>query len=61
MKKIILLSFIAIAINIKAQIIFDFAQDSASTIGGGTGSAQSELMIVNFEVSGYQYVNINRY
>ncbi len=58
MKKIIFLSLIAFAINTKAQIVFEHAYDTASTFPNP--ASQSQLMIVNFEVSGYQYVKINR-
>ena len=55
MKKLLLLALIAFAINAKAQITLEHIYDSSSTYDGGC-----QLMIVNFEVSGEQYVKINR-
>ena len=59
MKKLLYIISILFTININAQIIFEFDHDSASTDISGTNSL-SQLMIINFEVSGYQYVNVNR-
>ncbi len=62
MKKIFTLLSMLLISNIQAQITYIFTPDSGSTIGliGGLPQ-QDQLMIVNFEVSGYQYVNINRH
>ncbi|MES2380031.1 MAG: T9SS type A sorting domain-containing protein [Bacteroidota bacterium] len=59
MKKIFLLTFIAFVLNAKAQITLEHTYDSAST-WNFCKSAQSQLMIVKFEVSGERYVRINR-
>jgi len=63
MKKIVLIALIVFTIAAKAQITFEFAQDSASSLGVQIGGsyATDQLMIVNFEVSGEQYVKINRH
>ncbi len=57
MKKIILIALIAFVTNAKAQITFEFALDSASALT----STVDELMIVNFELLGDEYVKINRH
>ncbi|OFX27990.1 MAG: hypothetical protein A2X08_15770 [Bacteroidetes bacterium GWA2_32_17] len=54
MKNIILIALITFGINATAQITLEQTYDSASNY-----SLTSELMIVNFEVSGERYVRIN--
>jgi len=61
MKKIILIALIAFGINAKAQITLEHTYDSASTFAYGTPAVESQLMKINFEVSGEQYININRW
>ncbi len=63
MKKILLITFVLLLTNIQAQITYIFTQDSGSTCQSNIGGvyAEDQLMIVNFEVSGEQYVNINRH
>ena len=63
MKKflIVIISFTAMFSN--AQIVFESAYDSSSNIIGSTSSNMdgiNQLMLINFEVSGYCYVKINR-
>jgi hypothetical protein len=57
MKKILLIALIAFITNTKAQITFEFALDSASALT----STEDELMIINFELLGDEYVRINRH
>ena len=63
MKKVILIILIAFITNAKAQIIFEFALDSAAALYNNIGglSATDELMVVNFELLGDEYVKINRH
>jgi hypothetical protein len=62
MKKLILFIFIVFAINVKSQIVFEHRYDSAATGGNISGNnAGAQLMVIKFEVSGEQYVNINKY
>jgi hypothetical protein len=63
MKKVICILLVAFAIDTKGQIAIEFAHDSASTIGGiisSSGTVNNQLLLVNFEVSGMQYVKVNR-
>jgi hypothetical protein len=63
MKKLLFIAFISFFVNAKAQFTLEHTYDSAATynvnIGGVQGSGQ--LMIIKFEVSGEQYVKINRW
>ena len=59
MKKILFLILVAFTLNAKAQVVFEHAYDSASTIS--SGGTLNQLMLINFEVSGYQYVKINQW
>ncbi|HXB41585.1 MAG TPA: T9SS type A sorting domain-containing protein [Bacteroidia bacterium] len=61
MKGILLIIFVILFTETKSQIVFEFDHDSASTFAGGTPALDDQLMIVNFEISGYQYVKINRH
>jgi type IX secretion system substrate protein len=61
MKKIVFIAFIFFSINTKAQISFEFALDSASMYSSGNPALGDELLMVNFEVLGDQYVRINRH
>jgi len=61
MKKILLIALIALGISAKAQITLEHDYDSASTITHGVDHSVNQLMVVNFEVSGYCYVKINRW
>lgn len=56
MKKILIIVLLAFGMNVMAQITFEHYYDSASTIT----VPHNQLMIINFEVSGEHYVNINR-
>jgi hypothetical protein len=56
MKKLLFLACLLFGMNIKAQFVFEHDYPGASTFG----SNGSQLMIINFEVSGQMYVNINR-
>jgi len=60
MKNLIFIALIAFGINAKAQITLEHDYDSASTIYHGSPYVADQLMIINFEVSGERYVNINR-
>ncbi len=44
-----------------AQIIFEQDYDSASTINSIIYQGSNQLFLVNFELSGYRYVKINRW
>ena len=55
MKKILLIALLAFGMSAKAQITLLHTYDSASTITGN-----SQLMLINFQVSGERYVKINR-
>jgi hypothetical protein len=59
MKKILLLAFIALGTCAKAQFTLENTYDSAST-WNFCSTIASQLMIVNFEVSGERYVRVNR-
>jgi len=61
MKKILLLALLAFGMNVKAQITLEHTYDSASTIFGGNPSNDSQLMIINFAISGERYVKLNRW
>jgi hypothetical protein len=63
MKKTLLIVLITFVIDAKAQFSLLFTQDSASSTNASISGvhAEDQLMIVNFEVSGYQYVNVNRH
>jgi hypothetical protein len=61
MRKIIFIVFIVLCLNTEAQVTFEHDYDSASTFASGNPAVSSQLMIVNFEVSGERYVNINRW
>ncbi len=58
MKKILFISLLAFSLKTSAQINLEHVYDSASTLG--ICNAQSQLMIIDFALSGYQYVKINR-
>ncbi|NTW33199.1 MAG: T9SS type A sorting domain-containing protein [Bacteroidetes bacterium] len=60
MKKLIFIALFAFAITARAQITMEHDYDSASTIYHGSPRVADQLMIINFEVSGERYVNINR-
>lgn len=59
MNKIFLFAFIVFVTNAKAQITLEHTYDSAATWNTCSGNS-NQLMIVKFEVSGEQYVKINR-
>lgn len=65
MKKILFIALLAFGMSAKAQISLEHTYDSASTfyteLSPGSGSTHSQLMIINFEVSGERYVKINRW
>lgn len=56
MKKILFLILISLITNSKAQVVFEHRYDSA-----GAAALASQLMIINFEVSGQQYVKVNEW
>jgi Secretion system C-terminal sorting domain len=60
MKKILFIALLAFGMTAKAQITLEHVYDSASTVAGFCPPELSQLMIINFAVSGYQYVKINR-
>ena len=59
MKKLLLIALLAFGMNARAQITLEHTYNSAATYNFCSGN-QSELMIINFEVSGEKYVNVNR-
>jgi hypothetical protein len=61
MKKLLLITFIAFGINANAQITLIHTYDTAATIGLGPNNDESQLMVINFEISGERYVKINRW
>ena len=58
MKKILLIAFVAFIMNAKAQITLEHTYDSSSVWNTCSGNYE-QLSIINFEVSGYQYVKVN--
>jgi hypothetical protein len=56
MKNILIIVLIVFGINAKAQITLEDTYDSASAYY----SPANQLMMINFAISGEQYVNINR-
>jgi hypothetical protein len=60
MKKIFLIVFIAVGINTRAQITLEHTYDTASTLYSIFNLYRDQLMIINFSVSGEEYVKINR-
>lgn len=56
MKKIFFLVLAMLGLKMSAQFVFEHDYTGASTYG----SNGSQLMIINFEVSGERYVNVNR-
>ena len=59
MKKLLFAALISFVINTQAQVTLDHVYDSASVWNTCSGNYE-QLMLVNFEVSGYQYVKVNR-
>lgn len=59
MKKLVLIAFILLGINLKSQIVFEHTYDSAATYNFCSGNS-SQLIKVNFEALGEHYVKINR-
>ena len=60
MKKLFLMTFVALALQTQAQIaVLEHTYANAAT-WNIPQSLGSQLMLVNFEVSGYQYVHIDR-
>jgi hypothetical protein len=57
MKKVIFIALLALNINASAQVTLEHTYDSASTC---VSTVNGQLMIINFEISGKQYVKINR-
>jgi hypothetical protein len=58
MKKVFLFILILLKFNVNAQITLNHIYDTAST--NSSLFLPNQLMIVNFEISGYKYVKINR-
>jgi hypothetical protein len=61
MRKYFLIAFVALCLGAKAQITLEHTYDSASTLASGSPVTASQLMKINFTVSGERYVNINRW
>src|ERR1035437_366602 len=61
MKNIFIISLFFIASNVFGQFTLLHDYDSSSTFDLGGGGLEDQLMMVNFEVSGDQYVKINRH
>lgn len=61
MKSLIIIALCAFSMNVMAQITLEHDYDKASTIATGSPAVQDQLMLINFEVSGERYVNINRH
>src|ERR1039458_9577202 len=61
MKNIVIISLFFIASNVFGQFTLLHDYDSSSTFDLGGGGLEDQLMMVNFEVSGDQYVKINRH
>lgn len=59
MRLIILLSLVLLISHSKAQVTLEYDYDSSATYNVSS-SKVSQLMLVNFEVSGERYVKINR-
>jgi hypothetical protein len=59
LKKILFSLFIIFTFNVKGQFTLEHIYDSASVVNTCLGETE-QLLIVNFEVSGHQYVKINR-
>ena len=59
MKTYIFIPIVFICLNLNAQIVFEHAYDSSSTIQGNGNPKISQLMIIKFEISGERYVRIN--
>lgn len=60
MKKILFIALLAFSMGAKAQITLEHIYDSSATYNWCPGAGAAQLMIINFEVSGYRYVKINR-
>lgn len=61
MKKLLFIVFLALSMNANAQITFEHAYDSAATSNYASPTAASQLLIINFTISGERYVKINRW
>ncbi len=61
MKNIFILLIALFTLNARGQITLEYTHDSASTYASGNPAVSSQLMIIKFEVSGEQYVNVNRW
>jgi hypothetical protein len=61
MKKLLFIALLAFGISARAQIILEHDYDSASTFASGAPAVVSQLMIINFEISGERYVKINKW
>src|SRR5687767_7410167 len=59
MKKILLLTLVLIAFKAQSQITYEHTYDSAATYNFCLGSI-SQLLMVDLEVSGEQYIKVNR-
>ena len=59
MEKLLCLALLAFCINSEAQITLEHTYDSAATYDA-YHCGYSQLMIINFEISGYRYVKYNR-
>jgi len=58
MKKVIVIAFVSLLTNMKAQFTLEHIYPQASTFN--VGGTFSQLMMIDFEVSGEQYVFLNR-
>src|ERR1700745_4147226 len=61
MKNIFIITLFFISFDIFGQITLLHDYDSSSTFSSGAPALEDQLMMVNFEVSGDQYVKINRH
>ena len=61
MKKLLFIGLLALSINAKAQITLEHTYDSASTQSFGTPATFSQLIVINFAISGERYVKVNRW
>ncbi len=61
MKKILSIILLVVAIKTNAQVVFEHDYDNASNFASGTPAVSSQLMMINFEISGERYVKIDKW
>jgi hypothetical protein len=59
MKKLFFIFIFAFALNSNAQITYEHSYDSASSHQSYANLRQNQLMIINFEISGFRFVRVN--